>query len=109
MDADCSPQICARDQQCYPASAVRTAHVTWTVRGVPASANACAITPNLAVRFRGPYTDFGFAPVPCRNGSFFVDKFPTMYTSVEVGPATSLTLTSAPINPETGEAFVALP
>jgi len=109
-DAECSPQVCARDRACYPATSVRTAHVTWTVHGAAASASTCSAMPDLTLRFWGPNGEsFGFAPVPCKNGSFFVDKFPTVYDSVELGPESSSSGTTAAIDRETGEAIVRLP
>ena len=109
-DSECAPQVCARDRACYAPASVKTGHVTWTLNGKPASDATCVLTPNLTLRFRGPNGEsFGFAPVPCKNGSFFVDKFPTIYTTVELGPEDSLAVTTAAIDRDTGESLVDLP
>lgn len=108
-DSECAPNVCARDRACYASASVKTGHVTWTVDGAPASTESCAATPNLTLRFHAPNGEsFGFAPVKCKNGSFFVDKFPTIYTTVELGPEDSGIATTASIDRETGEAMVDL-
>jgi len=111
QDADCgAAKVCGRDRACYPPENIGTARVTWTLHGSPASVSTCAAMPELLLQFRGPnLLSFGYAPVPCENGSFFVDKFPTQYTSVELGPKDSATYSTAEIDRETGEALVLLP
>jgi hypothetical protein len=110
MDSECSPQICARDRGCYPATSVHFGHVAWTIHGMPASSTSCGSTPNLHLSFRSSNGEaFGFAPVPCRNGGFSVDKLPTQYSMVELGVDGGSTTTKAAIDPETGEALVNLP
>ncbi len=90
QDSDCnvgsgSGNVCARDEECLPASEVWTVHVTWTVSGQPASAATCTSTPDLQLFFGEVGEsgwDFGFAPVPCAEGEFTIDKLPTFYTQV---------------------------
>ncbi|MEO7097518.1 MAG: hypothetical protein ABI175_29930 [Polyangiales bacterium] len=109
-DAECAPQICARDRGCYPASSVHAGGVRWTIHGMPASSTSCGSTPNLHLSFRSSNGEsFGFAPVPCKNGLFSVDKLPTLYTTVELGVENGSSTTMAAIDYETGEALVALP
>lgn len=88
IDDDCRGDlVCARNTQCLPASEVRVVRVTWTVRGEPASAAACASAPELYVLFYSAQVGdaFGFAPVPCEIGLFTIDKLPRRYVSVEIG------------------------
>lgn len=80
QDSDCPGQVCARDGSCLSASDVYTVHVSWTLRGQPASATTCAAANDLVVDFGG----FGFAPVPCSEGKFSVDKLPVFYSQVSV-------------------------
>jgi hypothetical protein len=84
-DSDCtdSSQVCARDGECLDPSQVVEVHVTWTISGQPASAAMCANVPgDLALTFYSDeYGDFGFAPVPCAEGKFTIDKLPSWYTS----------------------------
>lgn len=47
--------------------------------------------------------------MPCKNGEFSVDKLPTLYTQVELGPQDSLPSATASLDRETGEALVLLP
>ncbi len=109
-DRECSPQVCARDRSCYPASSIYFGHVAWTINGKPASDATCVTMPKLTLRFRASNGEsFGFAPVPCKNGEFSVDKMPKLYTSVELGPQDSISATTASIDSETGEAMVLLP
>lgn len=80
------------------------------MHGKPASTASCGTMSNLEIRFWSPGNgSFGFAPVPCQNGSFFVDKFPTIYTWVDLGSEGSIGTTTADIDPLTGEAMVRLP
>jgi hypothetical protein len=86
-DDQCGDDLCARSGECLGASNLRQVTVKWTVNGANASAATCAAHPDLYVRFDGP--DYGdtlrFAPVPCSQGSFFVDKLPRRYQQVELG------------------------
>lgn len=87
QDSDCGAQICGRDRACYPASSIRAVSVTWTVGGEVASVVTCESHPHLFIRFTTTTTgpSFGYAPVPCKNGKFSVDKLPIQYTRVELG------------------------
>jgi len=84
-DGDCGSDVCARNGECLPASDVYPVRVTWTIRGMPASATTCAQTPDFFIYFQSANDSFGFAPVPCNQGSFFVDKLPKRYTEAEIG------------------------
>lgn len=86
-DDQCGDDLCARSGECLGASSLRQVSVKWTVNGANASAASCTVHPSLYVQFDGP--DYGdtlrFAPVPCSQGSFFVDKLPKRYMQVELG------------------------
>jgi hypothetical protein len=86
-DADCGDEVCARDEQCYPADDVRAVTVTWTVNGAPASEATCADSPSLYIQFlqSSDGRQLDFTPVPCELGRFFVDKLPRAFDSVELG------------------------
>ncbi len=100
QDTECGAQVCARDGECYPATSIRLVTTTWTVRGEPANATSCAAHPDLSIRFATSNgASFGFAPVPCRNGKFTIDKLPLSFTRVELaidggGLGTSASITS---------------
>ncbi|MEO6772958.1 MAG: hypothetical protein ABI467_08030 [Kofleriaceae bacterium] len=90
-DASCGTgNVCARDGECLAAADVRIIHVTWTIDGQPADASSCASYPNLDITFTGNgadgYDTFGFAPVPCMEGKFTVDKMPTRFGQVALEP-----------------------
>lgn len=87
VDDDCGGDVCARNGECLPSSAVRTVRLAWTLDGQPANATTCASTPDLYVIFYStdPNDSFGYAPVPCDAGVFTMDKLPTRYTSAELG------------------------
>jgi len=88
VDADCaSGAVCARNSECLPTSEVRPVRVTWTIRGMAASATTCAPHPNFYVLFSSPAVNdtFGYEPVPCASGLFTVDKLPRRFVSVEIG------------------------
>ena len=90
-DADCGTgNVCARDGECLASTDVQIIHVTWTISGQPASTSTCSSFPNLDITFTGNgkdgYEQFGFAPVPCMEGKFTVDKMPKRYTTVALEP-----------------------
>ncbi|HSD90916.1 MAG TPA: hypothetical protein VLB44_25505 [Kofleriaceae bacterium] len=88
IDQDCSgSEICARNGECHAASDVRTIHVTWTIRGMPASSTTCATTPNFYILFSSPQVSdtYGYEPVPCAAGLFTIDKLPKRFNAVELG------------------------
>lgn len=86
-DTQCGDDVCARSGECLPKGDIRSVMVKWTVSGTAADATSCADHPDLYLQFNG--TDYGdtlrFAPVPCSEGSFFVDKLPKRYISVDLG------------------------
>lgn len=98
MDSQCGDEVCARSGECLPKSSVRAVSVKWTVNGAAADATACTANPDLFIQFDG--RDFGdtlrFAPVPCSEGSFYVDKLPTRYVHVVLGVSGGAT-TGAPL------------
>lgn len=110
-DLDCSSgQVCARDGECLAPSQVRSVKVTWTVRGMAASATTCATIPDLFVQFANGavYRDtFGFEPVPCDAGQFPIDKLPVRFDQVEVG-VDGLFSNLAYIDDATGTAMIDL-
>jgi hypothetical protein len=88
IDSDCGTgNVCTRNTECLPASEVRFARITWTIRGMPASDTTCAATPSFYVLFSGTQVNdtFGFEPVPCKSGVFTIDKLPRRFVSVELG------------------------
>ncbi len=86
-DSACGGEVCARDGQCLPAAEVRTVHVTWTLSGAAPTTATCTNLNDLEITFYDGGQDgtFGFAPVPCLEGKFTVDKLPLTYTSVKHG------------------------
>lgn len=88
LDSDCSgSEVCARDEMCAAASQVRSVTATWTIRGAAASVASCGTHPDLYISFIGNDSGdtLGYAPVPCKNGQFTVDKLPTRFRQVELG------------------------
>ncbi len=87
QDSDCGggTQVCARDGECIDSSQVIEVHITWTLSGAPASSTTCASSTDLQLSFLSDQGDeFGFAPVPCVEGKFTIDKLPNWYTSVQL-------------------------
>jgi len=86
-DNECGDYVCARTGECLPSTSVRSVRITWTIRGQAASSSTCATSPNFYLLFLGfdPNDSYGYEPVPCNAGEFFVDKIPTRYGSVEIG------------------------
>lgn len=87
-DADCGDDICARDGECTPASEVRQVKITWTINSMMANATTCAGHDSLYLQFDGPMFEdtFGYAPVPCMQGQFTIDRLPRRFDQVELGP-----------------------
>ncbi|HEV7558309.1 MAG TPA: hypothetical protein VGO00_22725 [Kofleriaceae bacterium] len=100
VDSDCGGLVCARDGTCRAPSEVRHVTVTWKIDGMAADAQTCVPTPDLFVQFDGSSFDgsLGFAPVPCAQGQFNIDKLPTDYLQVEIGIDGRGVLDVAPIN-----------
>jgi hypothetical protein len=87
-DSQCGDDVCARSGECLPSSSVHAVTVSWTVNSeAAATSTSCSAHPDLYLQFNGvEYGDaIRFAPVPCVEGQFFVDKLPTRYQSVELG------------------------
>jgi len=88
LDPDCAGgEVCARDGMCAPPSTVRAVTATWTIDGAAPTTQSCSAHPDLYISFIGADSGdtIGFAPVPCRNGQFSVDKLPTRFRQVELG------------------------
>jgi hypothetical protein len=88
IDSDCGTgNVCTRNTECLPAGEVRSARITWTIRGMPANETLCAPTPSFYVLFAGTQLNdtFGYEPVPCKAGLFSIDKLPRRFVSVEIG------------------------
>jgi hypothetical protein len=88
VDGDCGGNnVCARNGECISPSDARGVRVTWTLRGMAASATTCARTPNFYVMFSSPARSdtYGYEPVPCAAGLFSVDKLPKRFNAVELG------------------------
>ena len=87
-DGDCAGNICARDGLCYPSSEVREVKTTWTIQGRTASPATCGPVVDLTIGFSGGLageSPLQYAPVPCANGQWLMDKLPRDYTVVELG------------------------
>jgi hypothetical protein len=86
-DSQCGDDVCARGGECLPRGSIRSVTVKWTVNGTTAAASSCTAHPDLYLQFDGAeYGDtLRFAPVPCVEGKFFVDKLPSRYGQVELG------------------------
>ena len=89
-DTDCpTSYVCARDGECLTKDNVHVIHVVWTLDHQAASQTSCAPAPSpLELSFSDQFggSTFGFAPVPCVEGKFTIDKMPTIYTNVALGP-----------------------
>jgi len=112
QDSWCSTgEVCVRTGGCAPVDQVRAIHVYWTLSGKPADATTCERAPSLYLQISQP-GEFGpgWAPVPCSQGKFTVDKIPTSYTEVDLSRRGS----GAPpqhgtIDATTGEVTIDLP
>lgn len=85
-DSQCGGDVCARDGECIPAADLRMAKLSWTIQGMPASAQTCASSPDFSIYFDSSTTgeSFGFDPVPCQEGQFTIDKLPDRFDLVEI-------------------------
>ena len=111
-DSACgSGMVCARNHTCLPADQIRTVHAVWTVRGMTPTIQSCAGVPPLLIAF-GPSAGSGlrlsYAPVPCVEGMFTIDKLPVSYDRVELGPENGNQLQHATVD-ATGTATLDLP
>jgi len=86
-DSECGGDICARDGECIAASEVRQVKITWTINGMTANATNCGAEQDLYLQFDAPDPGdtFGFAPVPCMQGQFTIDRLPKRFDEVELG------------------------
>ena len=86
QDSQCeSGTVCARDGECIAPEYVHALTVYWQINGGPANATTC-VDPDLVLDFFGvdQFDSFGFEPVPCKEGQFYLDKIPIRYEAVEI-------------------------
>jgi hypothetical protein len=103
--------VCARNHTCLPLDQVRTVHADWTLRGTPASLQSCAAAKDLLIAFfasTGSGSRLSYAPVPCVEGRFTIDKLPKTYDRVELGLESGMGTQHATID-ATGQAQLDLP
>jgi len=103
--------VCARNHTCLPVDQVRTVHADWTLRGMAASAQTCAAANNLMIAFfasSGSGSRLSYAPVPCVEGRFTIDKLPKTYDRVELGLESGMGTQQATVD-ATGQARLDLP
>lgn len=111
-DTGCYPgEVCARNDTCLQSNLVRFAHVSWTVGGMAAGAASCTAARDLRIQLNNADVIGGlaYAPVPCEEGRFSIDKLPLDYTYVWLGRESGLDPIAATIDPVTGEAGLDLP
>lgn len=78
-------EVCARIGGCTPLDEIRAIHIYWTVSGKPANATTCAPAPSLYLQVAPPDSfGIGWAPVPCSQGKFTVDKIPISFSEVDL-------------------------
>jgi hypothetical protein len=106
-DADCGGDVCARDGECAAAGDIRGVKVTWTLNGQMANATTCASSPDFFLEFYNSSNgyDFGYEPVPCMQGQFFIDKIPKQYTEVGLSPIAGQFTQTEPIDASNTAAF----
>jgi hypothetical protein len=110
-DSQCpAGEVCARTSACFKTSDVQAVHVDWTVHGMAADQATCSTIEDLEIQFSGsgpipPH--LGFAPVPCVEGKFSIDKLPLMFTTVGLG-IPKLGLAWGNIDAATGDAAIDL-
>jgi hypothetical protein len=111
-DSRCAAgEVCARVGGCTPADQVRAIHINWTLSGEPANATTCDATRNLTLRISPPNSfGLGWAPVPCSQGKFTVDKISRSYSEVELNAEYSQDSPQlGTIDEVTGEVTIDLP
>lgn len=112
-DQNCSPGLlCSRAHVCTPTDQIRTVRAEWTLRGMPAGADTCAAAPSLMISFWGSGGYGGslsYAPVPCAEGVFTIDKLTASFSQVQLGKTAGTSPTTANIDPTTGVAKLDLP
>lgn len=94
VDGDCGAgDRCARNMECLAEAEIRSVRTEWTIDGAPPTAASCARYPSLQIVYTGLYAEdsIGFTPVPCMIGLFTIDKLPTRFNYVELGPEFGVT------------------
>ena len=87
LDGDCSAgEVCARTHECVLPSEVRAVNVRWAIEGQLDTQTGCRNVGlrDLEIEFSGAGQDLRFAPVPCQGGSYFIDKLPSSYSTVQL-------------------------
>jgi hypothetical protein len=110
IDGDCeTDSICTHPMGCWPVAELYTAHVSWTINGMPANATTCAGLPPLTIAFHGAKAgqQIEFRPVACAEGKFTLIQVPTVLTTVKLGTRDQGDA-SATIDTATGEAALDL-
>ena len=110
IDSDCAAgSVCTRTEGCWPQAELYTAHVTWTIQGMPPSATACAALPALTLEFDGSRSRVftSFRPVACAEGKFTLESLPPTVNMVKLG-SRELGWKTAMINTSTGDAALDL-
>jgi hypothetical protein len=109
IDSDCAAgSVCLRTAGCWSQDKLYTAHVTWTINGMPPSATACATLAALTLEFdgtRGVFT--AFRPVACAEGKFTLGSVPPTVKMVKLG-SRELGWKTAMIDTSTGAAMIDL-
>ena len=100
QDSDCTPDVCARDGECLGLAQVRHIQLTWTITGAAASDTTCTAHPDFEVQFSSDQTGdgIGFAPVPCNEGKFTIDKMPDRFTNASIDDASGNVYVSGPFD-----------
>jgi hypothetical protein len=87
-DTDCGGDVCTRTHECLPADQVHSVMLRWTISSAAASDSACTTAgiDHLEVSYLDDYDgeQITYAPVPCGEGQFLVDKLPTRYDAAEI-------------------------
>jgi hypothetical protein len=112
FDTDCGAgNVCARDGGCYAASQVKSASVSWTLQGQPASQTTCASSTDLQLDFidGAGRPGFGFAPVPCMEGRFSIDKLPSFYVGAQIGTTAAPGAVAGTFDSKTSQLTLDLP
>ena len=108
-DSDCGgSDLCARNAACLPPSEIRAVYVIWTLNDTMTNPTTCTSIPTFEIEFLGSADDdpLGYAPVPCAEGKFTVDKLPTSFTEVRISHRGQRQ--TAKIDATTGEAALDL-
>ena len=113
-DSQCGTgQVCARTFECLGTAYVHSIHITWTIQTMAATQTACstASANDLEIDFSGNGEDpWGYAPVPCMEGKFSIDKMPIAYSYVNLGRDGDVSSGGgAKIDVTTGDAAIDLP